>query len=109
MTTPDARETILRVLSEHRYQGSYLNAWCSCENVDPIPRDPETGRRPEVNVAAMHRAHLAQVLLAAIPTPAQAWDEGYQAACDETPMDATPDGPDDRRNPYRAALGGRDA
>lgn len=32
---------------------------------------------------------------------AQAWDEGYQSACDETPMDFTPDGPSEEQNPYR--------
>lgn len=31
---------------------------------------------------------------------AQAWAEGYQDACDDTPMDFAPVGPTDERNPY---------
>lgn len=32
---------------------------------------------------------------------AAAWDRGFQAACDETSVFHTPDGPTDAQNPYR--------
>lgn len=35
---------------------------------------------------------------------AQGWDEGYQAACDETPMGYAPSGPTDAENPYRTKV-----
>lgn len=62
-----ARDTIARALVGHRYQGSY-SMWCTCNAVEPLPKDHRriaAGYVPP-NVAALHRAHLADAVLAAL-------------------------------------------
>ena len=87
MTTQDAREAILRVLNEHRFNKGLARCACAAEL---------GGHRDRMQA---HRAHLADALLAAIPTPAQVVAQ-YDCCADRYIIAG---------GAYRAALGGRDA
>lgn len=71
-------EHIAALLLVHQYRGSY-RVWCSCGEVKPVERHERWGGA--VNVAALHRAHLAELIVnQAREHLAAAWDEGFMDA-----------------------------
>lgn len=74
-----------------------------------VPREVRTVSKqrliPEGEVADIEREAFGRgVALALSLKLADGWDQGFQAACDETPADFAPAGPFDEQNPYRTAV-----
>lgn len=74
------------------------------ESIAAIRARVEAARnRPHDYIAHLARdvIFLLVELEAAQDRIADAWDEGFQKACDETLSGFAPDGPTDEQNPYR--------